>query len=244
VAVVLALVGLARERSPVRWAYFGCLLFALEASRGFNGSIYPLLHRWVTPFRGLRVPARFDLLINLSLAVLAAYGAKWLFDRWPDTRWRFAISVAVLAAMMGEYASAPVLAMVPKPAQVDSWLARERPLVLLELPLPPDGDLGRSRDWLYMYQATVHWQEMLNGYSGFFPNSYGALILAMRSFPDDSSMAFVRGRSVDRIVLRGAEYTPQQLETLLMKVNARPDLAFVGAFPEGQGHDFVYRVEK
>jgi hypothetical protein len=39
-----------------------------------------------------------------------------------------------------------------------------------------------------MYYSTFHWQSLLNGYSGFFPPSYGQLMNAMRAFPDDESM--------------------------------------------------------
>ena len=48
-----------------------------------------------SPFKGLRVPARFSLLAGMTLAILAGYGAARLLERWP--RQRVALAGAMLA---------------------------------------------------------------------------------------------------------------------------------------------------
>jgi hypothetical protein len=57
-AIVLAIVGFWGPLSRVRIAWLVALLFAFDASLGFNRFTYPLLYKFVLPFRGLRVPAR------------------------------------------------------------------------------------------------------------------------------------------------------------------------------------------
>lgn len=213
------------------------MVFAFEMSRGLNGVIYPLLFRFLPPFQALRSPARIDILVNLSLAILSAYGVAWLIGRVRSDAWRAAAATAIVAVLTIEYASAPALVPAPAPTRVDSWLAKQTPIVIVELPLG-------SQDWVYMYQGLQHRQKMLNGYSGYVPASYYSMLDSMRSFPDDRSIAYLRRQEVDYVILRGDLYPPEEWAALLDRLRARDDLSLISMFLDKGRGEGIYQVRK
>jgi hypothetical protein len=149
---------------------------------------YALLFDYVPGFDGLRVPARFAMIVTCMLAVLAGFGAA-AFGQGRRAR----VALAVLAvALLLESIHVPfvVNGMTPlrdlntpearlyRPARapgVYREVARQPgEVVLAELPLGnPDYDLRA------MYYSIAHWRPLLNGYSGFFPRHYGQLRAAL-----------------------------------------------------------------
>ncbi len=76
--VALALAGAWPRLTRSRAAYALAALVAFDGSLGLNGIVFPTLRDALLPFRGLRVPARFSILVGLSLSVLAGYGVQRL----------------------------------------------------------------------------------------------------------------------------------------------------------------------
>ncbi len=118
----LAIVGLAvagawPRLSRLQAAYVVALLVAFDGSLGLNGIIFPTLRDYVLPFRGLRVPARFSILVGLSLSVLAGYGVvrlrQWL--RPNGGRLGAVLPVACAAALLVE--NVPNLQLTEVPAR-------------------------------------------------------------------------------------------------------------------------------
>jgi hypothetical protein len=219
---VLAVAGLWPPVSAARIGYAVALAAAFELSLGFNGLAYPWVRELVLPYRGLRVPARMAMLVGLSLAILAGYGVARIC-RLPKTRAARAFVVAAIAGVVFmEYRSTLVLKRVwTSPPPVYSTIANRPSAVLLELPLVvPDVAL----EPIYMYFSTFHWHRLVNGYSGFSPPSYGKLLDAIASFPDDRSIAELRRRHVDLIVVHGAFYSPDDYDALVERIARRRDL--------------------
>jgi hypothetical protein len=245
VAVVLALLGIAGGRSRVRFAYLAALIFSLIMTAGANGFVYPWLFEHVAPFRGLRSPARFDILVNMSLAVLSAYGVVFLFERIGHDRRRRLACGAIAALLIVEYASAPPISPAPKPSKIDAHLAQKPPAVIVELPLTSRRATWGSLDWLYMYQGMTHFQRMINGYSGYAPASYYQMRETMTSFPDDVSMALLRDRQVDYVVVRAGLYEPQEAAALLEKIQKRQDLSLEAMWTTGpEGGEAIFKVRR
>ncbi len=149
---------------------------------------YGLLYEYVPGFDGLRVPARFAMIVAFMLAVLAGYGAQAL------TRYRAGRGALIVASIVFllEATQIPFTvngleplrgfttpeARLYRPARAPAVyheMARQPPdSVLVELPIgQPDYDLRA------MYYSTVHWRPVVNGYSGFFPPHYGQLAAAL-----------------------------------------------------------------
>src|SRR5262245_48778584 len=77
-AICLSLVGALRGHGRARFAYLAGLIFSIDLAAGANAFLYPWLFGHVSVFKALRSAARIDILITLSLALLAAYGAAFM----------------------------------------------------------------------------------------------------------------------------------------------------------------------
>ena len=80
---------------------------------------------------------------------------------------------------------------------------------------PPEGLPGN--DPRYSYLSTLHWFPTLNGYSGFNPPSYLDRVDALRSFPDDASIARLR-RDGARYVVVHFDHYPRELRSLVREI--------------------------
>ncbi|HUS17636.1 MAG TPA: hypothetical protein VM536_21785, partial [Chloroflexia bacterium] len=185
---LLALLGSrgVRRRALGLWAGAAATLavLTLGPSLVFNGQDtgIPLPYALILRLPGaaaMRLPLRFNTLLMLCLAVLAAYGLA-LLSRPTGAAWRRSVvAVVAVALVVGELFGAPrplVSAAVPVffqqlAAQPSPCLTElQRPLsgcdALLELPQDPWGPLG-------MYHAAVSRHPMVGGYtSRHYPYSF------------------------------------------------------------------------
>jgi hypothetical protein len=244
-ASALALLGVLKGRGRIRFAYLAGLAVSIEMTRGSSSFLYLWLFEHVGAFRALRSPARFDTLVNLSLGVLGAYGVAFLLARLEHYRWRHVAAAALVAVLVAEYASSPVIAPVPAPTRIDSLLSKRPPSVIVELPLLSPRGFWGSFDWLYMYQGIGHFQRMLNGYSAHAPASFYEMREAMASFPDDRSMDFLRNLHVDYVVVRAGLYEADQRTALLEQMGKGEDLSLEAMWPDGpMGAEAVYKIKR
>ena len=103
--LALSAVALVPPVGAIRLAYAAGLVAAFDLSLGFNGVTYKHLYRWFLPIRGLRVPARMSIVLAISLAVLAAFGARRLLARFRTAAGRTVVFGAmVLACCRGRLA--------------------------------------------------------------------------------------------------------------------------------------------
>jgi len=178
--------------------------------------LYQLLYSYVPGFDGLRVPARFNMIAVLMLAVLGGYGAAAL------SRWRWG-STALVVLTTGVFAESLVrpfpinvmgtlrdyatpVARVYRPARapaVYQRLGQEPGVILAELPL------GQSDyDIRAMFYSIVHHGRLLNGYSGFFPQHYGLLTLSLSDVPAHAMNAWdaLRSGGVSHVIVHEAAW--------------------------------------
>lgn len=144
------------ELSAALWMILGFI-----GSLGWNAFLHPFLFRVVTPFRATRVPARWAAIAYVGIAVWVAVGVVCLLEG-RSRRARFAIMTLLLAAITIEVM--PDIRWDHVDARVRpvyAWLARERPGVVLELPIFGDGVQFR-----YVLSSSAHRQPLINGTSG------------------------------------------------------------------------------
>jgi len=240
----LALGGLA---PPLTWpvvAYAAAAAVSANLSLGLNAPGYRWLYDWVWPFRAVRVPARFAMLLGLTLAVLGGFG----FERLCRGRGgRVQAVLVVLAIALVTIESRPrslELSALPDPAPaVYAWLAAQPRGVVCEYPVGNlQGRVG-PQDATYMYYGIRHWHPLVNGYSGFVPPSYLELLDRLRSFPDETSMAYLRERGVTYLLVHSPFYIRGNFAEDVAVLRARPDVEPVGRFPwKGGGVTEVFRL--
>ena len=214
-------------------------------SLGLNTPIYELLRIVIFPYRGLRAPARGSILLFLALAALVAFGwARITRDR---SRKAVAIATVVMAALLlAEYRTRmdAWLTLPGQPSDVYRWLAAQPRSVVAEVPFARADSLHSISDGLYMFNSTWHWQPIVNGYSGFFPNTFLELALNTERFPDDVSIAYLKRRGVDLIVVHGSLLPPDDFGEMTASLLARTDVEAVAKFEAQGGADLVFRLRR
>jgi hypothetical protein len=147
-------------------------------------NLYALFYRFVPGFDGLRVPARFGMIVALGLSVLAGLGfAIATRGRSPSLP-----AVAIAAVIVLESFAAPLPINESSPTYARPGLAllppfdRDPPPVYaLVRSLPPGSaiielPLGEPAfDVRYMFYSTRHWRPLVNGYTGGRPADYELL---------------------------------------------------------------------
>jgi hypothetical protein len=142
---------------------------------------YEFLFRDVPGFDGLRVPARFAMVVSFALTVLAGYG----FAALERTRYLAQYAIATALLILAETAVAPlplngrwgeaglrepptnVLPEAQAPAVYRYLAGLSGSSVVAEFPFGyPAWELR------YVFYASVHQRHVLNGYSGGFPAQY------------------------------------------------------------------------
>ncbi len=160
-----------RRNQAWRIATYAAVLAAalwMTAGPGMPGP-YRLLLQFLPGFDGLRVPARFIVIVALALSVLAGAGAAWLLGRLRRSA-AAAVTVLLAAAFVLEGYGGPITMVPfrhdqPTRAALNAWLAEQAPGGLIELPISGPGlapfTLG------YQYNTLRHGHPVVNGYSGY-----------------------------------------------------------------------------
>jgi hypothetical protein len=179
-------------------------------------SPYRFLWDHVPGFDGLRVPARFAMIVTLMLSVLGALGAAAL----ARVRYGAIVLTLLAAAFLYEAGAAPFVVNGISPIRGYAPAARlETPrrapaiyqavgrlpatAVLADLPLgQPDYDLRA------MYHSIERWRPIVNGYSGFFPLHYARAIVALTEVPRhaDDSLAALRELGATHVIVHEGAY--------------------------------------
>lgn len=203
--VVLALVGAWPRLTPARAAYVVAALVAFDGSLGSNGIVFPTLRDYVLPFRGLRVPARFSILVGLSLAVLAGYGVQRIRQvrAMPRVAGVLVPIACVLVLLVENRPNLQLIELGAGPPRIYDYFTGAPPSVLVDLPFP--GSLVEAaRDARSLYFSTFHWQTLVGGSSGYFPESFREAVKRLRGFPSVAGMTFLQQRGVQFVAIDSA----------------------------------------
>ena len=221
VPLVLAAAGAWPPLSATRTAFIMAGAVAVDGSLGLNGVLYPLLYRFLSPFQSVRAPARFGILVGLTLAVLAGAGAERVVARLGSTRARIACLALLTVGLMAD--------AWPRYDRRPMWLSPPgiyasipgRGAVLFEFPVHAQPD--RFADNLpYMYFSMWHWTPMVNGYSGFNPRSYAELLEGTSDFPGDASLEYLQQTGVTHVTLHCGLWEPEVCTATMNRLDRSP----------------------
>jgi len=252
--IALALAGIAVVQSRRGWRGFavavtlaGFILSfgpTLHLTRHDPGLIplpFALLTRIVPGANALRAPLRAAPLTMVGIALLAAGGWTRLSaamrggGRGAGTKRRVA-ALLVIAALLAEYATAPVaVTTVPQLSGSQQafrqWLAAQPAGIVAVLP-----DL---RAPVTMALATTNHHRFINGDAEILPPGTQALFDRLGGFPDERSIAALEALGVNYVVLTDTGVLHAQWQTLPTTLAAYAgDLTPLGEWPEIR----VYRL--
>jgi hypothetical protein len=225
---LLAFLGLfSLDRRSALFAVLGSLAF--WASLGPRAGLYRALHAFVPGVSGLRVPARFSILAFLALSILAGVAVMAFEKRAGKSRGtRFLLLLALLPLAeawrsRNDFVAAPV-----DPPRSERFLETAAPpdAAVVHLPMPHERErIGENA--VYMLWSSSHFRPMLNGYSTFTPPSFYEAARALDSFPDEASLALLRNRGVEHVLIHKDRYLRERASELMKNVAAEPQLEAV-----------------
>lgn len=241
-AIALALIGSWPPLTRRRAAYVVLLVIAFDMSFGSHGLLYGTISRTIWAYRGLRVPGRMFVIVSAALAVLAAEGVQRVTAFIKSPPLRGAVGIAFVSVVLLESATAPiVLKEVPDTANVYARLAAEPRSVVMEWPMPHSFSLGITHEPFYMFASTIHWQPLVNGYSGFYPPSYIGFLETIEDFPSHTVIEYLRASSV-RYVLLHSEFDPRGYVDARIALSNRSDIELVTEERQGANELALYRI--
>lgn len=202
-------------------------LIAAWISFGPSAGLFAWLYRTVPVFSFLQAPARFGLLISLSLSVLAGLALAYWVDRLErgDTRSSRSgrrrgavICVGLFFVAGAELTTAPLnLADAPALPAVYRTLATLPRAPVVELPF-----FYRRSDFprhaLYMLNSTSHWFPLVNGYSDHIPADFRQMVIPVSSFPTRESFRILRARRTRYAIFHLDFYDRPSRERLMHRI--------------------------
>jgi hypothetical protein len=228
VPLLLAVVGLRDGlRGPARarpgplagfFAVAALLAFALSlgpvvaaGGRPLASGPYALVYAHLPGYDGVRVPARFAMLLALFLAILGGVGARAIERRGRSG----AVALLVLSACFlaestaaplplnrrfasRHYTTPPLITLAPTPRIYAAVAALPPGAVLAEFPFGVPAFEVR-----YMFHSLRHGRPLVNGFSGWAPRSYNARRRLLGWPPDDpvSSASALLGSGATHVVV-------------------------------------------
>jgi len=214
---VIVLAGIALA-SAETWRAFHTRAIVLVGLAGFALSFgaslpgYHWLYDHVPILQGIRGVVRLGWLALLALAVLAGAGLARLERRWPASGRTLGLVAGLLVTVEALRAPMAFTPVVPTPA-IYRHVARLDGAVLLELPFPAPAAI--QDNGAYVLDSATHFQDLVNGYSGFVPESYLLHAAVARRLPSAAAVREFGLLGVTHLVVHGRRVgaeVPRQLE--------------------------------
>jgi hypothetical protein len=206
-------------------------------SLGTHTPVYGWLYQVFPPMRGLRAAARFANLFLLAIAVLAAFGLAGLRRRVPQ-RWAALVVTSLVILSNIESLRAPFhYTRFDGIPAVYSLLANEPGrVVLVEVPFyPPQGAFEGTE---YVLNSTAHWRPLVNGYSGYIPESYRRNAATFWYFPEEHAIQAMRRFGATHVMIHPKRFGTEA-EEMWRLVAASPYLERIALTPGGPA---LYRL--
>ena len=219
--LALAAIGLVPPLSGAAIATTVAGAAAFEWSLGLRGLTYDDLYKRSLVFRGMRVPARFSVLVGAALALLGGYGARRILGLGRTPAARSAICAALVLIVLFDLRMNPHVVRSPQIPGIYGLVTPD--MVLMEMPRDRDR-FDRYFAPSYMYFSTQHWAHLLSGYSGFMPIE-SDFEDAVRSFPHPDAVARFRSLGATQLTYNCAfEVSRQRCAEVLGQLDANASL--------------------
>jgi hypothetical protein len=114
----------------------------------------------------------------------------------------------------------------PSPPSFYAALAEQPGVVLAEF--PAGGPPQRFPAMPYLYFSLWHWRPLINGYSGYHPQSYTDLLDTLERFPEPDTIRALQARGVTHVTVNCALFREagygERCERVLQAAAATPEL--------------------
>lgn len=200
-------------------------------SLGTATPVYGWVYRIFPPMQGLRAAARFGNLFLLAMSGLAGLGLAHLRKPRPHSTTAAAIGVAAIVLANAEALRAPFeyrpFEGIPR---LYTLLADEPHVVLAEAPFFPRQAVFENAE--YVLNSTAHWKPLMNGYSGYTPDSYVDYASVFWYFPRDYAIEAMKRAGVTHVMVHPDRFG-SEAAGVLAAIEKRSDLELLGVGSHG-----------
>jgi len=201
-------------------------------SLGTATPIYGWLFTVFPPMQGLRAAARFGNLFLLAIAVLAGMGLTRVRSRG------LAIALVVLVNIESLRAPIEYLPFRGIPGIYRLLADEPGPVVVVEQPFFPRWAIFQNGP--YVLASTAHWRPLMNGYSGYTPDTYQGYADKFWYFPEDWAIQAMKDAGVTHVVVHpGAFHKDHQ--AVVPVLAKRPDFELMAI---GKDDIRLYRLKR
>ncbi|HET7694857.1 MAG TPA: hypothetical protein VFK57_04055 [Vicinamibacterales bacterium] len=194
-------------------------------SLGTATPLYGWLFHVFPPMQGLRAAARFGNLFLLAMAMLGGIGLAL----WKPRTW---IAVVAVLLVNAEAMRAPFTYTPFKGIPGIYKLLADEPgrVVLAEQPFFPRWAIFQNSH--YVLASTAHWRPLMNGYSGYTPDTYQQYADAFWYFPQDWAIDAMKKAGVTHVVVHLEAFHRDHMAVLPV-LEKRPDFELMAIHPGG-----------
>jgi hypothetical protein len=199
-------------------------LAGVVLSLGTATPVYGWLFAVFPPMQGLRAAARFGNLFLLAVAVLGGMGLARVRSQ--------ALAIALVVLVNIESLRAPI-AYTPFQGipGVYRLLATEPGrVVLAEVPFFPRWAIFQNGP--YVLASTAHWRPLMNGYSGYTPDTYQGYADAFWYFPEDRAIQAMKDAGVTHVMVHVAAFHKDH-QAVLPVLEKRSDFELMAVGRDG-----------
>ena len=161
---------------------------------------YAFLHTHLPLLTSMRAAARWGWLGLVAVSILAGFGAAAIERQAWLASWRRPVMALLALLVTAEALRAPVgftyFAGIPA---IYDQLATSPPVVLAEFPFYSGPRANGNGP--YILNNTRYFAPLLNGYSGFEPQSYAERARSLETFPDPDAMATMQALGVTHVTV-------------------------------------------
>jgi hypothetical protein len=181
--------------------------------------------------QGLRAAARFGNLFLLGMSGLAGYGLSAARHRIPARRAALVVSILVVVANLESLRAPLFYSRFEGIPAIYSLLAHEPgPVVLVEVPFYPAQAFFENGP--YVLNSTAHWRPLMNGYSGYVPETYRRYAAQFWYFPRDYAIDAMRNAGATHVMIHPEKFGPE-VDDMWRAVEASPYLERIALSPGG-----------
>ncbi len=187
----------------------------------------------------MRAPARFALLVMMSLALLASLGLAFLKARAGAVRTYPAVALFAAGILFESFV---VLFPSGKPQPLPTPRVYDE---LASLPFGPvlslptyGGTPEAFREADYLLFSTAHWKPIVNGFGRQDPSDHTERMSALSRFPDDEAVELMRRIGIRYVVLHPAR--ARELDDRVIRARTTK---FTRLIISAEG-DYLYAVER
>jgi hypothetical protein len=229
VATILGVAGIwvARrlQRGEIVALYGGLAVLAFWSSFGPAGSLYSVLYSALPMFAWLRAPARFGVMVDFAISVLAGVGLSTLLREFVDgdgrdisLRRRATTMTIALALVTAAELAVPLKWPEVQPVEnAYRLLARLPRGPVIEMPFYYP-QVGLYQHAKYMLASTAHWMPLVNGYSDYIPPDFTDHVMTLAPFPSRDAFKLLEPKRVRYVVFHMYGYNSENRNDVLARL--------------------------